>query len=68
MERIKGVLNAANFDFSDLDFQELTSRFVGDTRLIFPYNYNEKALNDARDQFNGRDTLLQGNDWKNVLI
>ena len=53
MERIKGVLNAANFDFSDLDFQELTSRFVGDTRLIFPYNYNEKALNDARDQLMG---------------
>ena len=68
MERIKGVLNAANFDFSDLYFQELTSRFIEDTRLIFPYNYNEKALNEVRDQSNGRDTLVQGNDWKNVLI
>ena len=60
MEGIKGVGNAANFDFSDRYFQELTSRFVEDTRLIFPYNYNDKALKEARDWSEGRETLLKG--------
>jgi len=35
-------------------------RFVEDTRLIFPYNYNDKALTEARDQSEGRETLLKG--------
>ena len=34
-------------------------RFVEDTRLIFPYNYNDKALKEARDWSEGRETLLK---------